>query len=666
MKESNRIHELVKQLNIYRDEYYNKNAPSVSDEVYDRLFDELAQLEADTGIVLANSPTQTVGYTAVSSLEKVGHPIPLLSLDKTKSLDELKKFIEKQDALLMLKLDGLTIKLEYESGRLIRASTRGDGDVGEVVTHNVRALKDVPCVIPYTGRLVVSGETLIRVNDFKELQKTMLDSTGNPLKHSRNLAAGSIRLYNPAECVSRKLTFLPFNVLEGLDDVVVNSNSRAEKLLALADYGFIPCPMTCVEKGISSERLEALIKHFRAYAEESFLPIDGIVAIYDDYIYSDSLGRTGHHYNCGIAYKFEDECYETVLREIEWNTSRTGEIFPVAIFDTVEIDGCAVSRASLHNLSFIKKLKLKVGNRILVTKRNMIIPHVEANLDFCADTVCDIPQTCPACGRPARIHASSMPDGTVSESLFCLNQDCSTQLLKKFVHFAEKKAMNIEGMSEAVLTRFFEQGWLNEFADIYHLDDYREEIVCMDGFGERSYERLWNAIEASRNTTFVRFLTAMDIPMIGNTASRALGYRFHDDIDELIRAVDDGFDFTVLDDFGDTLNHNIHAWFADQANRMTLYNMKKEVTIMMNTNKTVSANPLFGKTVVVTGTLENFTRDTINAKLLSLGATPGSSVTRKTDYVIAGEKAGSKLTKAQNLGIRVLTEEEFLELVDAK
>lgn len=563
----------------------------------------------------------------------------------------------------MLKLDGLTVELDYGGGRLIQASTRGDGDIGEDITHNMAAFKGVPLVIPYTGKLVVTGEAQIHKSDFERMKEVLLDSTGKPYRNIRNLAAGSTRLFDAEECSKRNLTFLPFNVLSGLEDVVANPNSRNDKLTKLLEYGFGQCAYVPLKASVDTKALQEYIDFLKETADKQDIPIDGIVAIYDDLAFSDSLGRTGHHYNCGFAFKFEDDQYETVLREIEWNTSRTGEIFPVAIFDTVEIDGCEVSRASLHNISFFNKLKLAVGNRILVSKRNMIIPHIEGNLDISEKTISEIPRLCPHCGKPTSIHASVLSNGEMSESLFCNNPDCGSQQLKKFVHFAEKKAMNIEGLSEAILGKFFDLGWLCDYSDIYHLNDHREEIIEMEGFGEKSYERLWGAIENSRNTTFVKFLTALDIPMVGNAASRAIGRRFGDDIDAFEQAVGDGFDFTQLDDFGDTLNNNIHEWFKNEEYKNLLKILKDEVTIMTsNTAAETKSNSFAGKTIVVTGTLENFTRDTINSKIISLGATAGSAISKKTDYVLAGEKAGSKLTKAQALGVPVLTEAEFLEM----
>jgi DNA ligase (NAD+) len=381
---------------------------------------------------------------------------------------------------------------------------------------------------------------------------------------------------------------------------------------------------------------------------------------YDNIAYSHSCGRTGHHYKDGIAYKFEDDLHETTLRKIEWQPSRTGELSPVAIFDTVEIDGCEVSRASLHNLTFIRELELKPGCRILVSKRNMIIPHVEENLDRDGFDKAIIPSCCPCCGSPTRIQEGKKDK---AETLRCDNPGCSYQRLRQFVHFVGKKAMDIEGLSEATLEKFIGMGWLDTFADIYRLDRYRDEIVMMEGFGIKSWRRLWASIQKSRSTTFVRFVVAMDIPMVGRTASRELDRCFGGDLDALAAAVESGFDFTQLNDFGEVLHRNIRDWFKIDKNK----NLWKEMKAMANIeNKTTATeakgNPFSGKMVVVTGTLANFTRNSINAKIEELGAKAGSAVSKNTDYLIAGESAGSKLTKAQALGIPVLTEQEFLAM----
>lgn len=505
-----RIKNLVKQLNEYRHAYYNQDAPLVSDAEYDRLFDKLKELEEQTGFILSNSPTQTVGYYPVSELAKVTHPTPLLSLEKTKLISELLDFMKGQEVLFMLKLDVLTTKLIYEDGKLIQASTRGDGEVGEDITHNIPAFLNVPLTIPHKERLVITGESFIPTNDFERLKDTLRDGNGKPYKNGRNFASGSVRSLDPKNCIGRCVRFLPFNVLEGMEDVPF-PDSRACKLEGLTHLGFGYCPFFSISgTGLSREYAEKFIQELVSTAANLHLPIDGIVMIFDSLSYSKSCGKTGHHYKDGLAYKFEDDTYETVLREIEWTPTRFGEIAPVGIFDTVEIDGCDVSRASLHNLTFIKNLELVPGCRIL-------------------------------------------------------------------------------------------------------------------------------------DTVFSGNLTAFEQAAVGD------------------------YDFTQLEDFGKILNHNIHSWFADEANLDLWKNLQNEFTFEQRKEEPIMTkeNKFTGCTIVATGKLEHFTRDGINDKILELGAKPGSSVTKKTDYLICGEKAGNKLAKAQSLGIPILTEAEFLEMIHA-
>ena len=661
-----KVQALTAQLNRYRDEYYNSNAPSVSDEVYDRMYDELVSLEFETGICMTDSPTRTVGYVAVSELEKTTHPIPLLSLDKTKSVEELVSFTGEHQILLMLKLDGLTVKLTYEEGRLVEAATRGDGDTGEVVTHNVRGISGIPQCIPYPERLVVSGEAFIRPGDFEKLQEKLTDSNGERYKNGRNLAAGSVRLLDAAACRGRRVMFMPFAVLEGFPEMGLKS----QKLRKLPELGFQVCKFVISRRSLTCREMEEGIGSLRQFAEDNDIPIDGIVASYNDIAFSRSCGRTGHHYKDGLAFKFEDELHETKLLSVEWNPSRSGEISPVAVFQPVEIDGCEVSRASLHNLSFIEGMELMPGCRILVSKRNMIIPHVEENLDrgrFVMNQA--VPERCPCCGEPARIHESrSVENGKekVTKTLFCDNQNCETRRLRQFVHFVSQKAMNIEGLSEATLEKFIGKGWIHTYMDIYELDRHRDEIVNMEGFGEKSWQRLWDAIQGSRNTTFERYLIAMDIPMVGNTASRTLAGEFHGDLAEFEDAVHHQYDFTQLPDFGDTLHNNIHEWFYDEENLYVWEVLQQMLYIekrTMEENKdTVRENPFVGMTIVVTGKVEPYTRSGINEMIESLGAHAGSSVSRKTDYLVCGENAGSKLAKARELGIKVLTPAQFFHM----
>ena len=659
-----RIKNLVKQLNEYRHAYYNQDAPLVSDAEYDRLFDELKELEEQTGFILSNSPTQTVGYYPVSELAKVTHPIPLLSLEKTKLISELLDFMKGQEVLFMLKLDGLTTKLIYEDGRLIQASTRGDGEVGEDITHNIPAFLNVPLTIPHKERLVITGESFIPTNDFERLKDTLRDGNGKPYKNGRNFASGSVRSLDPKNCIGRCVRFLPFNVLEGMEDVPF-PDSRACKLEGLTHLGFGYCPFFSISgTGLSKEYAEKFIQELVSTAANLHLPIDGIVMIFDSLSYSKSCGKTGHHYKDGLAYKFEDDTYETFLREIEWTPTRFGEIAPVGIFDTVEIDGCDVSRASLHNLTFIKNLELVPGCRILVSKRNMIIPHIEDNLDRGRYT--DItPPVCPCCGSKTRTYSRKTSDGRTVETLHCDNPQCDSQITRRFVHFASKKAMNIEGLSEATLEKFLNLGYLHSFQDIYHLEEHREDIVALDGYGEKSFDRLWESINASRRTSFVRYLVSMDIPMIGRTKSRILDTVFSGNLTAFEQAAVGDYDFTQLEDFGEILNHNIHSWFADEANLDLWKNLQNEFTFEQRKEEPIMTkeNKFTGCTIVATGKLEHFTRDGINDKILELGAKPGSSVTKKTDYLICGEKAGSKLAKAQSLGIPILTEAEFLEMI---
>lgn len=669
-----RIHELVDKLNQYRDEYYNKNAPSVSDAVYDHLYDELERMEKETGIILSNSPTQTVGYKAVSNLEKVRHRIPLLSLDKTKMVSELAAFLKNHAALLMLKLDGLTVKLVYEGGKLVEGSTRGDGDEGELVTHNIAAFRNVPVSIPYKGHLELSGEGFIHKSDFERLKDTLVGSDGKPYRNARNLAAGSIRCLDANICKEREISFFAFNILEGMEEFGDIRDSRSNMLLSLAEYGFGVCPFLPVSPNESAEDIETKIKTLTDLAEISDIPIDGMVLRFDSFSYSASLGRTGHHYNDGIAFKFEDDTYETIFHSIEWQTGRSGEIAPVALFDTVEIDGCEVSRASLHNLTFIKGLELHPGCRILVSKRNMIIPHVEENLD--RGNYQDMtPQFCPCCGQPTRTYSRTGDKGRIVETLHCDNPECGSRVLQRFVHFAEKKAMNIRGLSEATLDQLIQLGALKTYQDLYHLDRYRDEIIAPEGFGEKSYENLIASINESRNTTFVRFVVAMDIPLIGRTASRILDGHFHGNLRELELAALDRFDFTCLEGIGDIMSSNIQEWFRNSDHLLLWRGLQKELHFENGLDAEASGeennmngtnnNTFAGCTIVATGKLENFTRDGINAKIISLGATPGSSVTKKTDYLICGEKAGSKLAKAQQLGVKILTEQEFMEMLSA-
>lgn len=669
-EDAEKIAMLVERLNQYRHEYYNKAEPSVADAVYDRLFDELQEMEKKTGIILSNSPTQTVGYMPVSTLEKVRHPVPLLSLDKTKQVETLVQMAGKSGALLMLKLDGLTVKLVYENGQVVEASTRGDGDIGEEITHNIPAFYNVPLAIPHKGRLVITGEAFIHKDDFEGMKDKASGKGDKETCNARNLAAGSIRLLNPVACKERHVYFQAFNILEGMGEFGEIADSRGKLLEAIQGLGFQTCPFVYLGKDVSAGEMEAKVNALKAVAEERQVPIDGMVLRYDSLSYSQRLGRTGHHYRDGIAFKFEDGTYETVFRSIEWEPGRSGEIAPVALFDTVGIDGCSVSRASLHNLSSIRELELHPGCRVLVSKRNMVIPHIEENLDRGKFSKKLIPKECPCCGRPARVFSRAGDKGRLVETLHCDNPGCSSQVLHRFVHFAGKKAVDISGMSKATIGRFIEMGFLKAFRDFYHLDRHKNEIVQMEGFGEKSYRKIMESVEKSRNTTFTRYVVAMDIPMVGRTAARALERHFHGSLREFAGAALNRFDFTELPGFGEAMSRNIRDWFRKHENMELWESLQKEFNFkedmdMAEKKENTKRNPFTGCTVVATGKLEHFTRSGINDKIISIGAKAGSSVTRKTDYLICGEKPGSKLAKARELGIPVLTEQEFLDMIPA-
>lgn len=663
-----RIHELVKQLNEYRDAYYNRAESLVVDAEYDRLFDELKVLETDTGIILSNSPTQSVGYNVKSKLEKVFHDIPLLSLDKTKDINELVKFMGNHECLLMYKYDGLTVELIYNNGKLIQASTRGDGYTGEDITHNARTFKNIPLTIPYNGFLRVAGEAIIHKYDFQKINDN-LPAGEKPYANARNLAAGSVRQLDSAVCDTRNIHFMLWDVLEGLDDLptlddlFLALDSRMTKFFACERLGF-ELPYVCrFEQESSVSIIQDAIEHMRDQAIEKGIPIDGMVMKYDSIFYSKQKGGTSHHNNDGIAFKFEDETAETVLREIEWSMSRTGQLTPVAIFDPIELNDTVVTRASVHNLSYIKEYDLNIGDKLKVYKANMIIPQILENLSATERGTkhgVQYPNICPICGGSIRVEQVND-----TESVYCDNPKCNGKKLGKFSHYVSKPAMNIDGLSEATLEKFINNGWLNDFTDLYRLNRYDKEIMRMDGFGKRSYEKLMTAIETSKSTTLVRLLISLGIPFIGKTASKAISNYCSGDPYKFIELINNDFDWMQLEDFGEVMSTSLKNWFSDDDNFKLYHCIVGDLNIQVEKVITtpITNNHFNGKTVVATGSLQNFTRDGIGKKLEELGAKVSKSVSKKTDYVIAGEKAGSKLTKAKELGIPVLTETEFMAMI---
>lgn len=650
-----RIQYLVKFLNKCCDEYYNGNSPSLSDAQYDALFDELTALEKETGIVLADSPTQRAGYEAISELQKVTHGIELLSLSKTKDVNDIVAMLKESDGFLSLKLDGLTVELDYNGGKLTEASTRGDGTVGEVITHNARVFTNIPLSIPYSGSLTVTGEALIDIPTFEAINSE-IDDDEDKYSTPRNLASGSVRQLDSKICRERGVKFFPFNVLTGLDGIPLKSG-RLEKLV---EFGFDSNLHCQVGSDDTAETVTEKIFSLKKQAEEKGLPIDGIVFSYDDVAFAKSLGKTSHHFKDGIAFKFGDPSFETVLKEINWNISRTGQLTPVAEFDTVEIDNTNVERASLHNMTFVENLKLQPGDRILVSKRNMIIPHVEKNIsaenDSREEYTLSYPAVCPVCGEKTSVKSTESGGRTV-RVLYCGNKKCAGKKIKKFTHFVSKQAMNIDGLSEATLEKFMVKGWLTCIADIFSLTEHKEEITVMDGFGERSYNNLADAIENARHTKLSNYLVAMNIPLVGKNAAKDISSAFSGNLNAFLKAIDERYDFSSIEGFGSIMNDEIYRWFDNAANRHEFETIAKLLHFEEEMSGNADENGMFyGKTVVITGTFEKFTRDELTEKLQSLGARVTGSVSKKTDYVLCGENAGSKLEKAKSLGVSVITE----------
>lgn len=632
--------------------YFKYDDPVITDRDYDILVGKLQQLEKETGVVLSNSPTNKVAGETLTELAQVRHTKPMLSADKTKSVDSLVAFAEGRDVLLSWKLDGLTLVLRYQKGKLVQAITRGtEGVIGEDVTHTVRNFLNVPLTVTSKLSFEVRGEGVISWKNFEAVNKKMAGSYSHP----RGLAAGSVRKLDPADSKDRKLEFIAFELIPEYE-MADNKLSHFEFLEA---NGFDVVPYTYIKVGTDRRKLLNLIKSYDP--SEYAYPVDGLIMEYADIAYGKSLGATGHHENRMIALKWEDELYETKFVGIETAVTRSGLVSLTALFEPVEIDGTKVGKAYLHNVDIFRSLKLGKGDLIHVYKANKIIPQIADNQTKSGNY--KLPSKCPCCGSALKIRQSR--GGT--RQLYCEEPSCAAKLVRKFAHFCEKTRMDIEGLSEKTLAKFVGKGWIKDFADLYRLDRYRNEIVQTDGFGEKSYARLQASIEKSRHCDLAKFIAAMGIHTVGRTAGRTISEYFHGDWNAFEEAIQNQFDFTQLEDFGETMNSNIYQWYYDEQSRKLWYPLlgilsfqqSKEEKIMKQGKNTVFA----GKTVVATGKLMNYTRNEINEKITSLGAKAGSSVTLKTNYVIAGEKAGSKLQKAKEYGITVLTEQEFESMI---
>lgn len=652
-----RIDELVALLNKCCDEYYNQNNPSLSDAEYDALFDELTRLVAETGYEPADSPTRRPGYEVAGELQKVTHDIPLLSLAKTKSAADVLSMAQASDGYLGLKMDGLTVKLTYENGVLTEAATRGDGAVGELITHTAKTFTNIPLRVPSKEKLCVTGEAYIDIPTFERINEG-IDRDEDKFSTPRNLAAGSVRQLDAAVTASRGEKFMPFAVLVGMEDVA----ERDKRLDKLAAMGFDRIPSVDAGKSDTVESIETKLFALKDLAAKRGLPIDGVVFSYRNADYARSLGRTSHHFRDGIAFKFGDPQKDTVLREIEWGISRSGQLTPVAVFDPCEIDGTTVERASLHNLTFIEDLCLRVGDRVRVSKRNMIIPHIEENYDIYGRDVyaVDYPLFCPACGAQTSVSTTENGGRTV-KVLFCSDPRCPGKRVKEFTHFAAKPAMNIEGLSEQTVLRFIRAGLLKELADLFTLPSHGDVIRAMEGFGDKSFENLCASLEKAKACRLSNFLVSLGIPLIGASAARELERAFGD-MEHLLLAADGGYDFAVLPDFGKLTGDRLREWLCNEENRAVIRSLLPYLQFE-ETAAAESTGVFAGKTCVITGSFADYTRDELSDVLRQKGAKVTGSVSKKTDLLLCGEDAGSKLDKAKSLGVRVVFAEELAKLL---
>lgn len=648
-----RIRELIVLLNEAGRAYYQEGHEIMSNLQYDRLYDELSALEQETGIVLSDSPTQRVGYEVLSELPKERHPYPMLSLSKTKDREELGQWLGEQTGLISWKLDGLTVVLSYEGGELRKAVTRGNGEVGELITGNARAFQNLPLQIPFKGRLTLRGEAVISYSDFRLINEA-IPETDARYKNPRNLCSGSVRQLDPRITRDRRVRLIAFSLVSAYTDSgeeLLFSNSREKQLLFLKEQGF-----SVVEyRRVDRSNVGSAVSDFEREVSTNDLPSDGLVLLYDDIAYGESLGRTSKFPRSSIAFKWSDEEAETVLRGIEWSPSRTGLINPIALFDPVELEGTTVSRASLHNISYCEELRLGIGDRITVYKANMIIPQIGGNLT--GSGTLTPPDSCPACGGATEIRQDKD-----ARSLYCTNPDCPTKRLKNFALLTSRDALNIEGLSEKTLEKLLSQGFLLSYADIYRINRYSTEIMAMEGFGERSYEKLWASIEGSRSTRLFRVLYGVGIDGIGLSNARALCRHFNDDLSAI--ATSSVEELTGAEGIGTVLAENIIRFFSDNKKNEELMELVSCLNIEREEQDEASEASLSGKTVVITGSLKHFSsRKELEERIIAAGGRVSGSVSKKTYCLVNNDtaSASSKNKKAKELGVPIMSEEEFLE-----
>lgn len=647
MNRSDRIKELVDTLNKAAKVYYSGTDEIMSNLEYDRLYDELKALEDETGIVLAGSPTHKVGYETLSELPKEEHERPMLSLDKTKSVEELAAFAGTHKSLLSWKLDGLTVVVTYRDGELYKAVTRGNGYVGEVITPNARVFVNLPAKIPYKGELVIRGEAIITYSDFERINRS-IEEDENKYKNPRNLCSGSVRQLNNRITAERNVRLIAFALIRA--DGVDFGNSRQKQFEWLKDQGFEVVEYKIVDETSVADAVE----YFSKAITDNDFPSDGLVLLYDDIAYGESLGTTAKFPRNAIAFKWADEMAITRLKCVEWSASRTGLINPVAVFEPVELEGTTVSRASVHNVSIVRELKLGYNDEIKVYKANMIIPQIAENITGSATI--EIPKVCPVCGGPTGIKKAND-----TESLYCLNPDCQAKHIKRFEHFVSRNALNIDGISSQTLEKFIDRGFIKNYTDLYHLNNYEDEIVGMDGFGRKSYDNIIESVEKSRTVTLDHVIYALGIGGIGLANARLVSRHCNEDPEAVA-------DITIeelmsIDGIGDVLAQSFREYFDDVNNRRLYNELLAELKLQKEVRDTSS--PVAGKTFVITGSVNHFTnRDELKAFIETLGGKTTGSVSAKTDYLINNDVTSnsSKNKKARELGIPVISEEEFIKL----
>ena len=645
LNKSERMKELADILNRAAKAYYAEDREIMSNHEYDALYDELTALEQDTGIVLANSPTVSVGYESVDELPKDQHEVPMLSLDKTKNREELREWLQGNPAILSWKLDGLTVVLTYQEGKLAKAVTRGNGEIGEVVTNNARTFKNIPLTIPHTGELVVRGEAVITYSDFERMNAEIEDGEMK-YKNPRNLCSGSVRQLNNEITAKRNVRFYAYSLIRAEKDF---QNSQEEQFKFLRQQGF-----EVVEHYlVTEENILETVERFEKKIDGYDIPSDGLVLSYEDIAYGQSLGRTAKFPRHSIAFKWADELRETTLKEIEWSASRTGLINPVAIFEPVELEGTTVSRASVHNISIVKSLRLGIGDRITVYKANMIIPQIAENLTG-SDTL-EIPDICPVCGGRTEIRAVNEV-----QSLYCTNENCAAKMIKSFTLFVSRDAMNIDGLSEATLEKLIDRGFVKEFADLFHLEQYREEIAQMEGFGEKSCQNLLDSIEQARNTTLPRVIYGLGIANIGVANAKMLCRYLDYDLERMQEA--DRETLSAIDGVGDVIASAFVDYMEDKENKARLERLMAELHVEIPQVEEGSQT-LAGMNFVITGSLTHFgSRSDLKDIIEQKGGKVTGSVTGKTTCLVNNDiaSASSKNKKAKELGVPILSEEDFL------